>query len=391
MHASSARGSHAGARLARRQIRGILAFALIAGAWSRAATGAVPSAADVTRAISMVFAGGPGAAGGDVNADGRADAADVCGVLLGMRSPTQPGPYGIGVQQITFVKDSVANPGTPRSLRTDIWYPAAPDAAPITSSLGGVLSAPLADGAANLPLLLFSHGSCGYPEQSLFLTPLLASYGFVVAAPPHPGNTLSDFPRCGTDAAQTASFFEREADIEFVTTQLLALNDDPTSFFYHAIDPARIGMSGHSFGGQTTLRVCAGDPRVRAGLALAPALTPVQSQVALIDVPMMVQDGTLDSVVPFAENAQATYDLLKPPRYLVAIADTGHYAFSDQCFPSPDCGPDTLTQAQAHLYVLRYAVPFLLHWVANDPRFDSFLVPGSAPPGATLTADLGNG
>jgi len=39
--------------------------------------------------------------------------------------------------------------------------------------------------------------------------------------------------------------------------------------------------------------------------------------------------------------------------------------------------------------ILRYAVPFLLHWVAGDNRFDAYLAPGAAPPGVIFSADTG--
>lgn len=354
------------------------------------ARAAAITADDVARTVGMVFAGAPGAAGGDVNADETATAADVTGTVLGLRSPTQPGPFAVGVQQITFTKQSETNPDQPRPLDTVIWYPAPADAGPVDRRYGAVLNAPLASDGAPFPLLMFSHGSCGTPTQSLFLTPLLASYGMIVAAPPHPGNELQDYPNCGTLQEEVDSFQNRVADIEFVLDSLLQLNSDPTSFFYQSIDPAHIGMSGHSFGGQTTLRVCAADDRMIAGLALAPALSPVQSVVPMISAPMMVQDGSIDTVTPIGTNARAAYNLLHPPRYLVDIADTGHFAFSDGCFPGfTDCGPDALTQDQAHLYVLRYAVPFLLHYLAGDGRFDAFLASGATPPGVKLTVDLG--
>ena len=356
---------------------------------SSANNGAAATSADIARTIAMVFAGDPGAAGGDVNADGLASAADVCGTVQGLRGPTQPGPFGVGVQQITFTKQSETHPDQARPLQTVIWYPTTIGAAPVSAKLGGVVNAPLATGAMALPLLLFSHGSCGMPTQSLFLTPLLASYGLIVAAPPHPGNQLQDLLTCNTPAAQVDSFLNRVADVTFVLNSLLQLNDDSGSFFYHAIDATRIGMSGHSFGGQTTLRVCAADDRVIVGLALAPALAPIQAVVPTIDIPMMVQDGSLDTLTPHATNASATYNLLHPPRTLLEIFNTGHFAFSDGCFPGfSDCGPNTLTQDDAHLYVLRYAVPFVLHSLAGDDRFDAFLS-GPTPSGAMLMVDLG--
>ena len=83
------------------------------------------------------------------------------------------------------------------------------------------------------------------------------------------------------------------------------------------------------------------------------------------------------------------------------IAHTGHTAFfDDRCYPTgptssgptPWCdvgGPDALTADAAHQFILRYAVPFLLHWVAGDNRFDAFLAPDAAPPGVIFTADIG--
>ena len=87
---------------------------------------------------------------------------------------------------------------------------------------------------------MFSHGSCGYPNQSTFLTALLASHGFVVVAPPHPGNTIYEIARCGTAPALAAAFVERPQDILFVLDGMLAADADPGSPFFGAIDDTRI-------------------------------------------------------------------------------------------------------------------------------------------------------
>ncbi len=360
----------------------VLGVAVCLCATRTPAAAAVASAADLARDVGMIFAGNAGAAGGDVNADGRAGAADVVGVLLGLRSPTQAGPYGVGIKEITFTKTSVTMPGQQRALVTDIWYPGPPGTGPLPGHPGGKRDAPLADGVHALPLVMFSHGSCGFPQQSVYFTAVLASYGFVVAAPPHPGNTALD--QCGTPAAETDSFANRPADITFVIDTLLALNQDPSSFFYGAIDPSRIGMSGHSFGGLTTLRVSALDPRVIAGLAMAPVVRSIEDEVASIRVPMMIQVGTADDLLADAELA---YSLVGPPRYLLEIEHMSHDPFSDFC---PACDPSMVSLTDAHLFVLRYAIPYLLHWVAGDGRFDAFLDTAAAPPGVTLTADLGS-
>jgi len=272
-------------------------------------------------------------------------------------------------------------PDQQRMLSTTIWYPAAPGTGDLSQRPGGLRNAPLADGATNLPLLLFSHGSCGFEQQSVFLTALIASYGFVVVAPRHPGNSTHEILTCGLPAALADSFANRPADIAFVLDAMLAQNNDPSSFFYRAINPSRIGMSGHSFGGLTTLRVTSMDHRIVGGLALAPSSRSIPNEVAAIRVPMMIQVGTLDDLLPDAELA---YNLLQPPRQLVEILNMTHSPFSDFC---TECGPTTITPDQAHLFILRYAVPWVLHFVAGDQRFDAFLDPGVRPPGLQFTVD----
>jgi len=110
----------------------------------------------------------------------------------------------------------------------------------------------------------------------------------------------------------------------------------------------------------------------------------------------MVQGGALDSVCPFDRCALTVYRNLNSPKYPVEILHTGDTAFYDDgCYPTvpmPFCdaaGPDALTADAAHQFILRYAVPFLLHWVAGDNRFDAYLAPGAAPPGVIFTADTG--
>jgi hypothetical protein len=50
------------------------------------------------------------------------------------QSPTQPGPFGVGIRQMTFTKKSVTMPTQDRVLLTDIWYPTTPNASPLDAS-----------------------------------------------------------------------------------------------------------------------------------------------------------------------------------------------------------------------------------------------------------------
>jgi dienelactone hydrolase len=289
-------------------------------------------------------------------------------------------PFQAGVQVVPYTKTSVAHPPQSRVLNTVIWYPTAVSG-PLDPAYAAVRDAPLERSAGPYPLLMFSHGSCGLPTQSLFLMPLLASQGFIVAAPPHPGNTLAEFPTCGTSQAQLDSARERPADIMFVLDALLAANLDEASPFFGAIDAAKIGMSGHSFGGYTTYVTTARDARFKVAMAFAPFVLAGQT----FSIPSLTMMADLDSYVNNAA-IQTAYDWSATPKYLVALHNTGHFAWSDGCFPSPDCSqPLTLTQDEAHQAVQRWVLPFLKLHLVGDTSFAPFLAPVSGP-GFSFTA-----
>ncbi|MDX2168704.1 MAG: hypothetical protein SF182_16650 [Deltaproteobacteria bacterium] len=295
--------------------------------------------------------------------------------------PRAAGPYGIGVRTLRLVKESAVSPGTERVLDTQVWYPTAAGAGPVDETLAGVIDAPLTGAGAPYPLLLFSHGSCGYPLQSTFLLPLLASYGYVIAAPPHPGNTLYEFPNCGTPAAQVPSATERPADVRFVLDQMLAATLDASSPFFGAIDAERVGMSGHSFGGLTTYLVAAQDSRIKVAIPMAPAVLGMPR----LTMPSLTMIGQIDARVN-VPNVRTAYADAAPPKVLVEIEHAGHYAFSNLCFPSPDCNPPaTLTQDEAHALVQRYVLPFLERYLRGDESADAFF--GDPPPGVVLAQE----
>ncbi|GIW46069.1 MAG: hypothetical protein KatS3mg077_3351 [Candidatus Binatia bacterium] len=342
-----------------------------------------PTLATVQYTVSQIYRTVAGDAAGDTNADGRATAADVIAKLQGRRNPTEDGPFGTGFRRLDITKPSETDPAQPRRLLTSVWYPAAPGTFPTDTNPGGQANAPFAESLHHpLPLLLFSHGSCGFDRQSIFLVRRLATWGFIVAAPPHPGNTTSDFLTCMTPAVLADSFVNRPADIVFVLDRLLEENANPDSFWFGRIDPTRVGVMGHSFGGLTTLRVLARDQRFVAGLALAPVVRTIQDEVRTITQPTMIQVGTLDSLLA---DARLGYQLLSAPKTLVEIERMTHSPFSDFCL---ECTPTSLTAEEAHLFALRFAVPFLLEQVAKNNLFSAFLAPEATPPGARYLVSL---
>jgi predicted dienelactone hydrolase len=202
-----------------------------------------------------------------------------------------------------------------------------------------------------------------------------------VVAPSHSGNTIFDGAACGTIQAQAASFVERPQDMIFLLNQMLAANVEPASPFFGAIDPDRVGMSGHSFGGLTTALVEQFEPRVKVVIPMAAATIGATS----FAIPSLSLLGQIDSRVS-NDAIRATHAASTAPKYLVEIQKAGHYAFSNLCFPGPDCAPPaTLTQDEAHAAVLRWVLPFLeLHLNGNQDFAPFFLVP---PPGVVFAAE----
>jgi predicted dienelactone hydrolase len=93
------------------------------------------------------------------------------------------------------------------------------------------------------PLVVLSHGSGGHYNNFAWLTKVLNSNGYVVAAVNHPFNTVNDNTPEGVARA-----WDRPPDLSLLLDELLK---NPT--WAAAIDSKRIGAAGFSSGGYTVL------------------------------------------------------------------------------------------------------------------------------------------
>lgn len=272
--------------------------------------------------------------------------------------PSTFGPYPVGVRTVTLVDDTrTSTDGGPRTLVTEIWYPAVETARgkpgtsydirelltdeqrEMLSDMPEVLletravrdAEPRRDRGA-FPLVLFSHGHSGMRWQSTFYTVALASHGYVVIAPDHEDGTLSDTLRDKLDSV-VVLFDKRPADGTFLLDVFTDLPDeDPLA---EIIDVERIGVSGHSFGGFTSLRMAAMDERVKA---IVPQ-TPPSADIAflgmpkgfVLDKPTMLQIARLDQTLPHEKNGATLWPTLSAPRIQLDIVQGGHFTYSDLC------------------------------------------------------------
>jgi dienelactone hydrolase len=141
---------------------------------------------------------------------------------------------------------------------------------------------------AQFPVIIYSHGfGCTYNNNTAQCEEL-ASYGYVVVGINHTyDSSITQFPDGRVADGMTSmgtrlsgkKFMEVEqllntdieiwvGDVRFVLDQLEQLTNDKESMFYQRLDQKDIGMFGHSFGGATTIQMCARDARMKAGVAL---------------------------------------------------------------------------------------------------------------------------
>ncbi len=335
--------------------------------------------------------------------------------LPGVPSPAEPGDHAVGRRTITLVDE--ARDG--RELTVDIWYPAdegAAAAAPLSvySFIPGVeFTAEFAaadvpvDDAGPFPFVVYSHGSGGQRFVASDNAELLASHGFVVAAPDHAGNTAFD-AFLGTEAPDEQIAVDRPADTAFVITELLAESAATDTPLAGAIDPERIGIYGHSFGGYTALTAVSGvgdvppDDRIVAVVGQAPATRGItDAELEAVDVPTLLLSGTEDETTPIATNTERPWELVSGrPLIRVDIVDGGHQSFADVCeyqqiaaelpddlqalkdviddYAVEGCTPELIDIDTAHQIIDTYTVAFLQRYVAGDTEAEAWLTPAYA-------------
>jgi len=228
------------------------------------------------------------------------------------------GPFPVGVTTVTFTDTSRPTPpngsfagAAVRTLVTEIWYPA--------TAAGR--DAPVNVAGAPYPVVVHSHGFLDNRNGEAYLAQHLASRGFVVAAPDYP---LSNGAAPG--GATVADVSNQPGDWSFVLDGVLAR-------FGSAADPDRVGASGLSLGGLTTLLVTfhrdLRDTRVKAALPIAPASCFFTGRFFKTTAPpMLVLQGDSDQLVPIRENGRRAYRHAPQPKLEVELRNGSHTGFA---------------------------------------------------------------
>ncbi|MCA9948540.1 MAG: hypothetical protein KDE48_02755 [Anaerolineales bacterium] len=300
--------------------------------------------------------------------------------------PPMTGPHPVGTTSLYLVDENrpeiyTADPDDKRELMAQFWYPTTADAkgedalyldslnvaGPVLAErfnlpsflfdhinltdLDMIQNAPVLD--ESLPVIIFSHGLTGIRMQNTTAARELASHGFLVAALDHTyGNALTVFPDGrvilydekrvfnGNDAnpADGNQLVNVWADdIAFLLAEMANFNAEDGGWLNGRVDLSKVGVFGHSTGGGTTVQFCMQDERCQAGIGLDSWVLPVDDSV-LTNGPTQPFMFINTPVWLGPENAalgENIFDNLPQDGYLLALAGSEHYDFSDLALFSP--------------------------------------------------------
>jgi dienelactone hydrolase len=230
-------------------------------------------------------------------------------------------PFAVGLRLVRLVDRSRS-----RTLLTYVRYPALG-----RPSAGDLASAPAASAGGPYPLIVFAHGFDLVPGTYTQLLRAWARAGYVVAAPVLP------FTNANAPGGPTQTDLGNQPqDLRVVISRLLSASAASGGPFAGLLDARRIGVAGHSDGGDTVLAVAYGrrtsDPRVGAAVVLSGAELQGYDTLAFPpdSPPLLAAQGTADTINSPASTA-GFFDLVRRPKYLLSLLGAAHVPpYSDE-------------------------------------------------------------
>jgi len=273
------------------------------------------------------------------------------------------------------------------------------------------------------PVIVISHGLGSDRSTFVYLAQHLASYGFAVLVPEHPGSNAKQMEALlnGTakEVAEPAEFVDRPLDVTFMLNQL-ERQATYTPALQGKLNLQQVGVVGQSFGGYTALALggapinptqlqsdcqnldttlnlslllqCRAlqlnqtdikltDPRVKAVMAINPIASAVfgQASISQIKVPTMIVAGNADTVAPaLLEQIQPFTWLTDASKSLVLLDRGTHFSTLEVDnvnagglqLPEEVVGPNP---AIARRYMTALSLAFFKTYVAKQPSYRPYL------------------
>jgi predicted dienelactone hydrolase len=261
---------------------------------------------------------------------------------------------------------------------------------------------------APAPVVIFSHGLGGSRENNPYLGEHWAARGYVAVFLQHAGSDTAVWKdvepaeRMASmkKAASAQNLILRVKDVPVALDQLAVWNKESGHPLAGRLDLDHIGMSGHSFGAQTTQGVSGQtfpgglgqrvtDPRIRAAVMFSPNTpTTGDAQTAFggVTIPWMLMTGTKD--VAFVggatvETREAVFPALPAgDKYEVVLDKAEHSAFSDRALP----GDTQPRNPNHHRVILALSTAFWDAYLKGDTEAKAWLQ-GDGPRGLMGAAD----
>ncbi len=319
--------------------------------------------------------------------------------LLSAMNPSRPGNF-------TWTKETIVlnDSSRDRTLPVDIYLPVY---LPVASS--------------PRPVIVISHGLGSDRASFAYLAQHLASYGFVVAVPEHPGSSAAQLQALVEGRADRVTdpseFVNRPLDVKYLLDELSRLSQSEP-VFQNRLNLQQVGIVGQSFGGYTALALAGAklqldqlqtdcqnlrnslnlslvlqclaqrlpqsqydlsDSRIKAAIAINPVSSSILGQAGLnqIRIPVMVIASGNDTVSPaLPEQIQPFNWIASSNKYLVVINNATHFSTVDASpnavlsVPPEVIGADP---ALARQYVRALNVAFFETFVANQPGYQPYL------------------
>lgn len=251
------------------------------------------------------------------------------------------------------------------------------------------------DGKTPAPVVFFSHGLGGSREMGAYLGRHWAARGYAAVFLQHPGSDTSvwrDAPlgqrmKAMHEAASAKNLLLRVEDVPAVLDQLDAWTRSKDHQLAGRFDLARVGMSGHSFGAQTTQAVggqrmpLVGDryvePRIKAAVIMSPG-SPMGRRdpgdaFADVKIPWLLMTGTEDTSMiggQTVESRLAVFPALpKGHAYELVLDRAEHSAFTDRPLP----GDRETRNPNHHRAILALSTAFWDAYLREDAKAREWL------------------
>ena len=237
------------------------------------------------------------------------------------------------------------------------------------------------------PVIFFSHGFMGLRFQNYSLCEHLASHGFVVVAVDHYGNSafvnLPGEPLVMINLLETAaSYFDRTEDVAFIYNELEKIKSDPGQpLGADLFDLERFAVSGHSFGGLTSMFCGLDFDFVDAIAPLNPAWAGAFPDG--FSKPFFLLQGENDAFVKgMNESVQRHQEEATSTRKLyLNLIRGGHFNATDVCVLVPPsftglaqgCEPPEIDFRLANRISNAYMTAFFKSVLYGDDRYDSYI------------------